>query len=111
MNYRSLVPLYRAACVSGAACLNCGHVFKNERDVELEHIEPARHDRDWARLHARNLRISCGSCNRTKAQKPFVRWLDEQEEARLSNLLEAKTGTTTITLQPTFSFMNEAESE
>ena len=69
-------------------CKGCGHEFLNERDMQIEHIEPPRPQiaPDWARLHARNLRLCCGSCNRTKGQKPFAQWLDEQEGARLSNL-------------------------
>jgi hypothetical protein len=86
MNYRSLVPELRGLMTSEGLCKGCGHDFLNERDIQIEHIEPPRFAKDWARLHARNLRLCCGSCNRTKGQKPFSQWLDEQEGARLSNL-------------------------
>lgn len=55
--------------------------------MQIEHIEPPRNQHDWARLHARNLRMLCGSCNRTKGHKPYAVWLDEQEGARQSNLV------------------------
>ena len=86
MNYLGLVPLMRALMSDEGRCLNCGHAFLNERDIQIEHIEPPRDDQDWARLHARNLRLFCGSCNRVKSNKPFIQFLDEQEQARLSNL-------------------------
>jgi 5-methylcytosine-specific restriction endonuclease McrA len=71
-------------------CKNCGHPFIGERDIQIEHIEPPRSNTDWARLHARNLRLFCGSCNGTKGHKPFPDWLDEQEDARTSNLKEVR---------------------
>jgi hypothetical protein len=86
MNYRALVPVLRALMTPEGLCQACGHEFVNERDIQIEHLEAPRSANDWARLHARNLRLSCGSCNRTKGQKPFAVWLDEQEGARLSNL-------------------------
>jgi hypothetical protein len=85
MNYRALVPQLRAMMSSEGLCNGCGHKFVNERDIQIEHVEPPRTDNDFARLHARNLRLCCGSCNRTKAHKPFATWLDEQEGARLSH--------------------------
>lgn len=86
MNYRALVPELRALITPEGLCKGCGHEFLNERDIQIEHIEPPRFSLDWARMHARNLRLCCGSCNRTKGKKPFAQWLDEQEGARLSNL-------------------------
>lgn len=86
MNYRALVAPLAAFLGPDGICLCCGHSFDNERDVQIEHIEPPRSPQDWARLHARNLRFSCGSCNRTKGHKPFGSWLDDQEGARISNL-------------------------
>ena len=86
MNYRALVPELRGLMTHEGLCKGCGHEFLSERDIQIEHIEPPRFPDDWARLHARNLRLCCGSCNRTKGQKPFAQWLDEQEGARLSNL-------------------------
>lgn len=86
MNYRALIPELRGLMTPEGLCKGCGHEFVNERDIQIEHIEPPRFAKDWARLHARNLRLCCGSCNRTKGQKPFSQWLDEQEGARLSNL-------------------------
>lgn len=94
MNYRALVPLLRAMMTEEGLCLGCGHKFQNERDIQIEHCEAPRSDTDWARLHARNLRLTCGSCNRTKSQKPFAQWLDEQEGARISNLKEPTNSTT-----------------
>jgi 5-methylcytosine-specific restriction endonuclease McrA len=88
MNYRSLVPQLRAALTDEATCLGCGHSFLGERDIQIEHIEPPRSPQDWERVHARNLRLFCGSCNGTKGNKPFTLWLHEQEGARLSNLKE-----------------------
>jgi len=85
MNYRALVPELRALMTDEGLCKGCGHPFVNERDIQIEHIEPPRDRDDWARLHARNLRLCCGSCNRTKGHKPFADWLDEQEGARLSH--------------------------
>jgi hypothetical protein len=86
MNYRALVPELRGLMTSEGLCKGCGHEFQNERDIQIEHIEPPRSAKDWARLHARNLRLCCGSCNRTKGNKRFSDWLDDQEGARLSNL-------------------------
>lgn len=88
MNYVALVAVLRAMMTSEGVCLCCGHPFVNERDIQIEHREPPRHQRDWARLHARNLGLACASCNRTKASKPYALWLDEQEAARLSNELD-----------------------
>lgn len=85
MNYQALVPVYRAMLTVEGLCTSCGHEFDNERDVQIEHREPPRHQQDWARLHARNLGIACASCNGTKGKKSYTEWLDEQESARLSN--------------------------
>jgi hypothetical protein len=86
MNYQSLVPVLRTLMTEDGLCQCCGHAFLNERDIQIEHLEPPRFYNDWARLHTRNLRLACGSCNSGKSGKAFVQWLDEQEEARLSNL-------------------------
>jgi hypothetical protein len=86
LNYRALVADMRAKLSPEGLCNGCGHKFLNERDIQIEHIEPPRSDQDWARLHARNLRLVCGSCNRTKGKKPFLDWLEDQEGARLSHL-------------------------
>jgi hypothetical protein len=90
MNYRSLVLPLRALMAEGSLCQACGHEFINERDIQIEHCEPPRHADDTARLHARNLRLACGSCNGTKGAKSFAQWLDEQEDARRSHLTENK---------------------
>jgi len=87
MNYRALVPLMRALMSEEGLCLGCGHAFVNERDIHIDHIAPPRNPKDWARLHARNLRLTCGSCNGTKSDKKHTDWLDEQEGARISNLV------------------------
>lgn len=94
MNYRALVPELRAMMSPEAFCLCCGHKFLNERDIQIEHLEPPRHNQDWARLHTRNIRLACASCNGTKARKPFSHWLDEQEGARLSNLQQPSSAPT-----------------
>jgi len=85
MNWRALVPILRALMTPDGRCQNCGHPFVNERDIQIEHHEPARFRGDWAREHARNLGLGCQACNTTKAAKPFAQWLDEQESARASN--------------------------
>lgn len=85
MNYESLVPELRAMMTDEGKCKGCGHEFVNERDIQIDHILPPRHPLDWARLHARNLRTFCQSCNGTKSDKPFDVWLDEQEDARIAN--------------------------
>ncbi len=85
MNWRALVPEMRALMTDEGTCRSCGHDFVNERDIQIEHREPPRHAADWARQHARNLGIFCQSCNNTKGDKSYALWLDEQEEARLSN--------------------------
>lgn len=86
MNYRALVPMMRAFMSKEGLCLCCGHAFVSESDIHIEHVEPPRGEQDWARLHARNLRLCCASCNRTKGKKVYSDWLDDQEGARLSNL-------------------------
>jgi len=85
MNWSSLVPEMRALMTDEGRCRSCGHAFVNERDIQIEHREPPRLRGDWAREHARNLGIFCQSCNNTKGDKSYAEWLDEQEEARLSN--------------------------
>lgn len=86
MNWRSLVAPVRAAINDpDSCCTSCGHRHLNERDVELDHVLPPRGPQDWARQHARNIRIVCASCNRTKGRKDYTVWLDEQEGARISN--------------------------
>jgi len=85
MNWRALVPPFRAMMSKGALCLCCGHQFLNERDIQIEHNNPPRFLGDFARLHARNISLACASCNRTKSDAPYSEWLDQQEEARLSN--------------------------
>jgi 5-methylcytosine-specific restriction endonuclease McrA len=86
MNYRALVAIMRALMSDEGLCLDCGHKFVNERDIQIEHWYPPRGPRDWALLHTRNLGFACGSCNGVKGKKPPLVWLDEQEDARLSNL-------------------------
>lgn len=86
MNYRALIPIMRALMSDEGLCLDCGHKFVNERDIQIEHWYPPRSFQDWALLHTRNLGFACASCNKTKGAKPPLQWLDEQEGARLSNL-------------------------
>jgi hypothetical protein len=91
MNWNALLPELRTHMQRDAndtiigTCRCCGHTFLNEHDIQLEHREPARSNTDWARHHARNMGFFCASCNRTKWKKNYTQWLDEQEEARISN--------------------------
>jgi 5-methylcytosine-specific restriction endonuclease McrA len=85
MNWSSLVPELRAAMTDGSRCQSCGHLFLNERDIQIEHREPPRFLQDWAREQAKNIALFCQSCNNTKGNKSYAVWLDEQEDARLAN--------------------------
>jgi hypothetical protein len=85
MNYRALVPEFRAMLSDEGQCLCCGHKFENERDIQIEHLAPPRFKQDWARLHTRNLRLACTSCNKGKGITPFEDWLDNEENTRKSN--------------------------
>lgn len=98
MGYRTLVAPLRALMSDEGLCQGCGHKFVNERDIQIEHSEAPRGTQDWARLHAYNLRFSCGSCNRKKGDKPFAQWLDEQESARVSNLKHPSVTPTAISV-------------
>lgn len=71
-----------------AICQTCGHLFEGQGDIQIEHIEPPRHRKDWARLHARNLRLMCTSCNGKKSKKSFAQWLDDEEKCRIANLAD-----------------------
>lgn len=88
LNYRALVPYMRAMLTPEGLCISCGHPFLNERDVQIEHNAPPRHNQDWARWHARNTRLLCASSNLRKGKKPYEQWLDDEESARLSNNLD-----------------------
>jgi hypothetical protein len=103
MNWRSLVPAYRAMMTDEALCTCCGHRFDNERDIQIEHNNPPRHTGDLARLHARNISFACASCNRGKSATPYDEWLDQQEQARLSNEVDRKK-ITLFDQQPEFQF-------
>ena len=85
MNWRSLLAPLRGFMTAEGLCVSCGHKFDSDPDIQLEHREPPRHETDYARMHARNIGISCGSCNRRKSNQPYSAWLDDQEEARISN--------------------------
>lgn len=85
MNHRALVGPYRAAMADDATCKSCGHPFDDEKDIQFEHREPPRHAQDWARLHARNIDMACGSCNGTKNKKGYAEYLDGAESERLTN--------------------------
>jgi hypothetical protein len=84
MLWKTLVPMYRTMMSAEALC-GCGHLFDNERDIQIDHNEPPRFPGDHARMHARNITLRCASCNKGKSNKPLAQWLDEQEQARLSN--------------------------
>ena len=86
MNWQALIPELRALLLPGAVCPCCGHPFKGESDIQIEHHFPPRWPKgDWARQHKRNLSLACGSCNDTKTDKAYDVWLDEQEDCRLAN--------------------------
>lgn len=85
MNYRSLVPEFRAMLTPEGLCQGCGHEFVNERDIQIEHLAPPRFKNDWARQHTRNLRLMCASCNSGKGIIPFEKWLDSEEDKRKSS--------------------------
>lgn len=91
MNWRALVPVFRAMTTPDGLCLSCGHGFDSEPDLQIDHIEPPRNEIniDTARLHARNLHLLCASCNKGKSDTPFAEWLDLMEERRKSNAREA----------------------
>lgn len=84
MNWRALVPILRALMSDEGLCLSCGHPFRSDRDIQIEHHEPPRHPQDWARHHARNLVLMCGSCNTGKGALGYSVWLDQEELKRLS---------------------------
>ena len=90
LNYRALVPIFRAMMTPEGLCTSCGHSFDNERDIQIEHRAPPRHRQDWARRHARNCDMSCSNCNGRKHGKPYEQWLDDEEEARLSNEIDRR---------------------
>lgn len=85
MNWNSLVPQMRVLMTDEGRCVSCGHAFRNERDIQIEHREPPRFRGDLARESARNIGFLCQSCNVTKQNKAHSEWLDDQEAARLSN--------------------------
>lgn len=85
LNWIALVPLIDLYLNDErAVCINCGHRPLNERDTQLEHRSAPRHVRDFARHHARNIAVLCGSCNASKHDDAYDAWLDAQEDARLS---------------------------
>lgn len=88
MNWRALVAPFRGFMTPEGLCVSCGHKFDSDQDIQLEHREPVRTfpDKiDTGRIHARNIAISCASCNRRKSNIPYAEWLDREEEARISN--------------------------
>jgi 5-methylcytosine-specific restriction endonuclease McrA len=91
LNYRALVPIFRAMLTPEGLCTSCGHPFDNERDVQIEHREPWRHRQDWARWHARNCGIACTNCNNRKKGRSYAQWLEDEEQARLSNEVDRQT--------------------
>jgi hypothetical protein len=80
-----LLPLLDAFLRQHAGCLNCGRPFEGTRDVQFDHIHPPRFPDDWARHHARNIRILCGSSNNGKRQKDDDVWIDEQYRWQLKD--------------------------
>ena len=84
-NWEDLIPMMREYLKPGARCPRCRHAFRNERDIQIEHIFPPRGRDDWSREHRTNLMFLCQSCNSAKGNKPPDQWLDESEATRLSN--------------------------
>lgn len=80
-----LLPLLEAFLKQHAGCVSCGRQFDAVRDTQLDHIHAPRSNDDWARHHARNIRILCGSCNNGKRQKDDVAWIDEQYRWQLKD--------------------------
>ena len=89
MNWQCLVEQIRPLLEpnSKCVCCSCGHGFRGERDIHFDHIEKPRAPDDWERHHARNIRILCASCNQSKGDKAFQKWLEDMEQTRLSNEL------------------------
>lgn len=100
MNWRGLVPVLRAMLSPEGRCLDCGHPFLGERDIQIEHREPPRHPQDWARQHTSNLAFGCASCNNGKNNVAFAAYLDEKEARRLANEHHRQQLTTAPALEP-----------
>jgi len=83
LNYKSLIPLVRAVLVwrDECTCPNCASSY--DKPVELDHREPPRSTRDWARLHARNIGPLDRECNASKGDMAYADWLDLEEAKRL----------------------------
>jgi hypothetical protein len=80
-----LLPLLEAFLKQHAGCVNCGRSFDGARDTQLDHIHAPRSADDWARHHARNIRILCGTSNNGKRQKDDAFWVDEQYRWQLKD--------------------------
>ena len=80
LGYFALVPYFEAARQPGARCLNCLHPFDNDPGTQLEHRIPPDNERDWPRLHVRNIWIACKRCNGIKHRKDLYAWLDSEWE-------------------------------
>jgi hypothetical protein len=81
MNLRRLVPDVDTMLRHG--CHYCGEAVTID-EVEFDHIEPLRNapPGDLARYHVANVRPADKNCNRFKGGKTFVRFLEENEDAR-----------------------------
>src|SRR5215467_11391956 len=78
MNYRSLVTPFRELMRPDEICLNCGRPFENALAIEIGYRYPPRHEKDFARLHTRNVFLACSACIIAKANKEYDDWLREQ---------------------------------
>lgn len=88
LGWERLIPLARLHLSEDGICLDCGEPFLNERDMQVEHREPARGFQDWPRHHARNIAFICATNNNFKNNRPFAAYLDDQweiEEAVISH--------------------------
>jgi hypothetical protein len=91
MNYESLIAPLNGILIALDEGLeppcSCGHPYRNESDIQIDHRSPPRRDlkrADYARLHSRNLGFGCTSCNVGKNDDEFNAWLDSEEEKRQS---------------------------
>jgi hypothetical protein len=82
MNYRALLPQLRGLLSADGVCTSCGRKFSGEHDIRFDYVRPPRADNDWERLHVRNLHLCCTRCSRSKRNKTYEQWLDDQEAVR-----------------------------
>jgi hypothetical protein len=67
----------RVALDPEGGCPCCGRACQGERDIALAYRYPPRSERDWARLHTRNMFVLCASCEQEQRGKDLETWLRE----------------------------------